>query len=274
MTISDERALRHCVLRFFWDGEETPSVEVPLGDFFAVGHGISYPINSLPVVVNPKRGLNCYWPMPFRKNCRITIEHQGWYDIQFFLYQITYILSDVQDEAGYFHASWRRTKATDLSHPEHVILDNVRGRGHYIGTFLAWARRCSNSAWTEGEIKFYIDEDHEDPSICSTGTEDYCGGAWGFTEKYSTPFLGHPYIGQEPGGIPKHAMYRWHILDPVRFEERLRVTVQTLGWVAEPGKEGIFVPLSDDVASVAYWYQIEPHVEFPQFPRLEDREPL
>ncbi|HDH99464.1 MAG TPA: DUF2961 domain-containing protein, partial [Firmicutes bacterium] len=259
MTVKAE-AYRDCVLRFYWDGEETPSVEVPLGDFFANGHGLRYNVNSLPVAVNPKGGFNCYWPMPFRKSALITIENQRWEDITGFFYQITYALGEVPEEALYFHAQWRRSM-TSKERPEHTILDGVRGRGHYVGTFLAWTQ-LSNGWWGEGEVKFYIDGDTDHPTICGTGTEDYFGGAWCFGETYSTAFLGYPLWRKEPGEVPRHAMYRWHIMDPIVFRQDIRVTIQALGW----WPDGTFQPLTDDIASVAYWYQAEPHSSFPELP--------
>ncbi len=264
----DPKAYRDCVLRFFWDNESSPSVEVPLGDFFANGHGLRYNVNSLPVVVNPSGGFNAYWQMPFRQSCRITLENQRWEDIHGFFYQITYALGEIPDNVAYFHAQWRRS-VTERTRPEHIILDGVKGRGHYVGTFLAWTQ-LSNGWWGEGEIKFFIDDDEQFPTICGTGTEDYVGGAWCFNgETYSTPFLGYPLYRKEPGEVPKHALYRWHILDPVRFEKRLRVTIQALGW----WPNAKYQPLADDIASVAYWYQLEPHAEFPRLPSLEQRWP-
>jgi len=209
------KAYRDCVLRFFWDGEDMPSVEVPLGDFFANGHRLRYNVTSLPVAVNPSGGFNCYWPMPFRESCKITIENQRWSDIEGFFYQISYELRDVAKEAAYFHAQWRRS-VTDRAKPEHVILDSVKGRGHYVGTFIAWTQ-LANGWWGEGEIKFFMDGDTEYPTICGTGTEDYFGGAWCFGETYSTAFLGYPLCRKEPGEVPKHGAYRWHVMDPIRF---------------------------------------------------------
>jgi len=264
---SDSKAYRDCVLRFFWDEEESASIEVPLGDFFANGHGLRYNVNSLPVVVNPTGGFNSYWPMPFAKKCRITIENQRWEDMGGFFYQISYALGDIPENAGYFHAQWRRS-VTDRQKPEHTILESVRGHGHYVGTFLAWTQ-LANGWWGEGEIKFFIDGDKEYPTICGTGTEDYFGGAWGFEDTFSTPFLGYPLWRKEAGEVPKHGLYRWHVLDPIRFEKTIRVTIQALGW----WPNGKFQPLSDDIASVAYWYQGEPHVEFPTLPAIEERWP-
>ncbi|MFW6308608.1 MAG: glycoside hydrolase family 172 protein [bacterium] len=267
ITVSEE-AYRDCIIRFYWDDEEEPSIEVPLGDFFANGHGLRYNVNSIPVTVNPSGGFNCYWQMPFQKNAKITIENQKKEDIAGFFYQVTYSLQDIPDNAAYFHAQWRRSMTT-RENPEHVIVDDIKGQGHYVGTFLAWTQ-FSDGWWGEGEVKFYLDGDDEYPTICGTGTEDYFGGAWCFDgETYSTPYLGYPLYEKEEGQVPKHGLYRWHIQDPIRFQQDLKVTVQALGW----WPEGKYEPLTDDISSVAYWYQLEPHSSFPQFPAREERWP-
>ncbi len=262
----DSAAYRDTVLRCYWDAEELPSVEVPLGDFFCNGHGLRYNVRSLPVAVNPVGGFNCYWPMPFRKRARVTIENQHGEPVRGFFYQITYELGGVADRAAYFHAQWRRS-LTSRAHPEHVILNGVIGQGQYVGTFLAWTQ-LSNGWWGEGEIKFFMDGDGAHPTICGTGTEDYFGGAWGFgSETFSTEFLGYPLYRKEPGEVPRHGLYRWHVMDPIRFKQDLAVTIQALGWW--PNRK--FEPLTDDIASVGYWYQAEPHAPFPEFPPVHDR---
>jgi len=261
----DVKAYRDTILRMYWDDESTPSVEVPLGDFFCNGHGLRYNVVSLPVAVNPSGGFNCYLPMPFRKRARITIENQRWEPIHGFFYQITYALTDIPDNAATLHAQWRRSLTT-REYPEHVILDGVKGQGHYVGTFLAWTQ-LSNGWWGEGEIKFYMDGDTEYPTICGTGTEDYFCGAWGFGETFNAPFTGYPLWRQEPGEVPRHGLYRWHIFDPIRFKQSLKVTIQALGW----WPNGKFQPLTDDIASVAYWYQAEPHAPFPTLPPIHER---
>jgi len=261
-------AYRTCVLRMYWDGEETPSVEVPLGDFFANVHGLAYNVHSLPVAVNPVRGLNCYWPMPFREHALITIENDSWEVIPHLYYQITYALGEIPENAAYFHAQWRRSMTT-RERPEHVIVDGIKGKGHYVGTVIGW-NQFSNGWWGEGEVKFYIDGDKEFPTICGTGTEDYFGGAWGFGgETFSAPFSGYPLYRKEPGEVPRHGLYRWHIMDPIRFQKDLRVTIQALGWWLNRK----FEPLTDDICSVAYWYQEEPHAAFPPLPGLAERWP-
>ncbi len=260
-----EQAYRDCILRMYWDGEGSPSVEVPVGDLFCCGHGLRTKINSLPIAVNPSGGFNSYWPMPFRKGARITVENQRWEDIGGFFYQIDYAQTRVPAEAAYFHAQWRRAMGTREC-PEHVILEGLKGQGQYVGTYLAWTQ-LSDGWWGEGEIKFFIDGDGEHPTICGTGTEDYFGGAWGFGDTFSTAFLGYPLWQREPGQVPKHGLYRWHIMDPIRFEQDLKVTMQELGW----WPNGKFQPLTDDICSTGYWYQLEPHAPFPAPPEAHER---
>jgi hypothetical protein len=267
------KAYRDCILRMYWDGEKTPSVEVPVGDFFANGHAIRANVNSIPIAVNPSGGFNSYWAMPFRKSARIEVENQRWEDIGGFFYQITYELDEVPDDAAYFHAQWRRA-VTPIDDPQHTILEGVKGTGHYVGTYLAWTQ-LSDGWWGEGEIKFFMDGDKEFPTICGTGTEDYFGGAWGFygpdnrEETFCTPFLGYPLRLHVENQVPKHGLYRWHILDPIRFEKDLKVTMQALGW----WPNGKYQPLQDDIASVGYWYQTEPHAKFPAMLPVELRWP-
>ncbi|GGJ08444.1 hypothetical protein GCM10010885_16950 [Alicyclobacillus cellulosilyticus] len=259
---------RSLVFRMYWDGEEQPSVETPVGDFFCNGWCERCNVNSLPIVVNPAGGFNSYWEMPFRKSARITMENVGDEDAVLF-YQIDYSLMEIPEDVGYFHAQWRRDNP--LKYKEvHVILDGVRGKGHYVGTYIAWGVH-NNGWWGEGEVKFYLDGDEEYPTICGTGTEDYFGGAWNFEHPqgqygtYSTPFLGLPQVIR-PDGLyrsqQRFGMYRWHIMDPIRFEHDIRVTIQALGWRSG----GRYLPLQDDIASVACWYQTEPHAPFPVFP--------
>lgn len=259
---------RTLILRMYWDGEDVPSVEVPIGDFFCNGWCERSNVNSLPIAVNPAGGMNSYWPMPFRGNARITVENRS-AETATLYYQIDYALTEVPDDAAYFHAAWRRSNPVTYM-DVHTILDRVRGTGHYVGTYLAW--QSNNTGWWgEGEVKFYLDGDEEFPTICGTGTEDYFGGAWNFEQPegqygmYSTAFLGlHQVI--RPDGLyrsqQRFGMYRWHIMDPIRFEMDLRVTIQALGWRSA----GRYLPLQDDIASVAFWYQAEPHAPLSPLP--------
>jgi hypothetical protein len=260
---------RRIVLRFFWDDEDTPSVEAPLGDFFCNGWCVRCNIASLPVAVNPAGGFNSYWEMPFHKRARITIENVSPEECRGLYYQITYALTDIPDDVAYFHAQWRRNQPLPYGQV-HTLLDGVRGQGHYVGTYLAWGVN-NNGWWGEGEIKFYIDGDQEFPTICGTGTEDYFGGAWDFEQPqgqycvFSAPFSGLPQVIKADGlyqSQQRFGMYRWHVMDPIRFQHDLRVTIQALGWRSE----GRYLPLQDDIASTAFWYQAEPHAPFPTLP--------
>ncbi len=259
---------RRLVLRAYWDGEANPSIEVPYGDFFVNGWCERCNVNSLPVAVNPAGGMNCYWEMPFRQSARWTIENLG-DEPAVLYYQIDYTLTEVPADAAYLHAQWRRTNP--LPYKEvYTILDGVQGQGHYVGTYLAW--QVNNTGWWgEGEIKFYLDGDQDFPTICGTGTEDYFGGAWNFEQPkgeydvFSTAFLGLPQV-IKPDGLyrsqARFGMYRWHIMDPIRFEQALKVTIQALGWRSGPR----YLPLQDDIASLALWYQTEPHLSHPPLP--------
>lgn len=258
---------RFAILRFYWDGEKEPSVEVPVGDFFACGWGRFSQVSSLAVCVNPGSGLNCYWVMPFRKSCKITMENLDEKKMTLY-YQINYTLTEVPEDAGYFHAQFRRTNPLPYK-SVYTILDGVKGWGHYVGTYMCWQSN-STGWWGEGEIKFYIDGDKAFPTICGTGTEDYFCGSYGFTVegKYrenTTPYAGMPQVIRPDGqwqSQQRFGLYRWHIMDPIRFEKDLRVTIQALGWRSG----GRYLPLQDDISSVAYWYQREPHARFPKLP--------
>ena len=261
----DASRYRDLILRMYWDGETEPSVECPVGDFFCNGWKTRVNVFSLPINVNSSGGFNSYFPMPLRKHARITIENRGIEDSGALFYAINYALTPVEPDDAYFHAQFRRTNPLTYK-DDYVILDGVRGTGQYVGTYMAWQQ---NSAgwWGEGEFKVFLDGDTEFPTICGTGTEDYFGGAWCFGANYSAPFLGYPLgsCDRKPGN--RHGLYRFHIMDPIRFTSEIRVTMQALGWRSERR----FLPLQDDIASVAYWYQTEPHQAFP---KLGDRDAL
>ncbi len=270
---------RRLIFRFYWDHEETPSVEVPLGDFFCNGWCVRSNITSLPVAVNPAGGFNSYWEMPFRQHARITIENRSPEPINGFYYQIDYILTDVPDDRAYFHAQWRRNNPLPYMQV-HTLLDGIKGHGQYVGTYLAWGVN-NNGWWGEGEIKFYMDGDKDWPTICGTGTEDYFGGAWNFEHPagqygiFTSPYSGLSQV-IKPNGLyqsqQRFGMYRWHIADPIRFQEDLRVTIQALGWRSQLEGKSRYLPLQDDIASTAFWYQTEPHAPFPALPDLNGLE--
>jgi len=253
------------VLKFYWDGETEPSIEAPAPDFFAVGHETFAQVNSLAVAVNPRNALNCYWPMPFRKSAKITLTNEGEQDLELLAYQITYVEREIPDTAATLHAQWRRAK-TDEANP-YVIVDGIKGKGRYVGTFLAWTQ-LGKGWFGEGEIKFFLDGDDPFPTLCGTGTEDYFCGSYGFPSPFSTAYSGTVLPADENAEPPNFwSLYRWHLMDPIEFRESLTVTIQALGW----GEDGKYLKFEDDIASVAFWYQKEPHASFPPLPSLETR---
>jgi hypothetical protein len=269
------------ILRFYWDNDPSPSVEVPLADFFASGwatHDHCPLFSSLPVCVNPGSAFNSYWPMPFRKHCRITLENLA--DDKMVLYfQVNYVLTPVPADAAYFHAQFRHENPVK-TRGLYTILDNVSGTGHYVGTYLAYGAH-GTGWWGEGEVKFYIDGDRDFPTICGTGTEDYFCGSYDFEVKgkdgrghyteFSTPYSGLAQVIL-PDGLydsqQRFGLYRWHITDPVRFRRDLKVTIQDLGWQSG----GRYLRLQDDIASTAFWYQTGPHGKYPPLPPPDELE--
>ncbi|MDD5508898.1 MAG: DUF2961 domain-containing protein [Bacteroidales bacterium] len=273
---------RFSILRIFWDGETEPSVEVPVGDFFGMGWGKYASLQSLAVCVNPGSAFNCYWPMPFRERCVITIENLDVRDMTLY-YQVDYILTEVPEDAAYFHAQFNRVNPLPYKE-NYVLADNIKGKGQYVGTYMAWGVH-NNGWWGEGEIKFFLDGDTGYPTICGTGTEDYFCGSYDFDTRrvneagveivdyteFSSPYTGLHQVIRGDGHYnvsQRFGMYRWHINDPVRFEQDLKVTIQALGWRSE----GRYLPLQDDIASTVFWYQTEPHHPFPELPSKDQLE--
>ncbi|MBO0938679.1 DUF2961 domain-containing protein [Fibrella sp. HMF5335] len=264
---------RYSILRFYWDDEKEPSIEVPVGDFFGMGWGEYAHLNSLPVTVNPGSAFNCYWKMPFRKRCKVTLENLNRDEQMRLYYQINYTLTPVAEDEAYFHAQFRRSNPTKGA--LHTILDGVQGKGQYVGTYMAIGVN-NNGWWGEGEIKFFLDGDTTFPTIAGTGTEDYFCGSYNFDRggqyvPFSTPYAGlHQVI--KPDGTYKSqqafGMYRWHIMDPIRFEKDLKINIQDLGWRSG----GRYYPQQSDIATVAYWYQREPHARFPKLPTKDELE--
>ena len=266
---------RFSILRMYWDGEADASVETPVGDFFCAGWGVFSQLSSLAVCVNPGSAFNCYWEMPFKKEAKLTMQNMDSAPMKLY-YQIDYEVGDIPEDSVYFHAQFRRVNPLPYQ-SVYTILDGVKGHGHYVGTYLAWGSH-SPGWWGEGEIKFYLDGDKAFPTVCGTGTEDYFGGSYNFEnrttkqyQEFSTPYSGlHQVL--RPDGLyqsqQRFGMYRWHIVDPVHFESDLRVTIQALGWRFDRR----YLPLQDDIASVAYWYQTEPHTPFPALPDIDHLE--
>ncbi|MDO8686551.1 MAG: DUF2961 domain-containing protein [Clostridiales bacterium] len=272
---------RNVILRIYWEDDELPSVECPIGDFFCNSWNDRQNILSQPVNVNPWGGMNCFFPMPFRKHARISVWNDSAIELDNFFYTINYTLEPVAEDALYFHAQWRRTNPVPYGQ-YYCIIDGIEGQGQYVGTFMSWQQNNSGW-WGEGEILMYLDGDDKYPTICGTGTEDYFGGAYGFMKdgyahSYSAPYFGYQDIQQsenKPGyaGMNLRAgsrstLYRFHIYDPIFFRNNLKIMMQCIGWRSEDR----FLPLQDDVASVAYWYQTLPHAVFPQLPDRNGRE--
>ena len=271
---------RFSILRAYWDDQEQPSIECPTGDFFACGWESFAQVSSLPVCVNPGRAFNCYWEMPFRKRARFTMTNLS--DEQLIVYyQINYTLTDVPEDVAYFHAQFRRTNPLPYK-DVYTIVDGIKGQGQYVGVYMAWG--VNNSGWWgEGEIKFYMDGDKEFPTIAGTGTEDYFCGAYNFDpgmmergaafsayQEFTTPYAGLPQVIRPDGTYKsqqRFGMYRWHIMDPVRFATNLRITIQALGWRTH--KQRQYLPLQDDIASCAFWYQTLPTAPFPALPQRD-----
>lgn len=270
------------IFRIYWDDETTPSVEVPVGDFFCMGWGKYSQVNSLPITVNPGSAFNTYWPMPFRKKCRITLENISDEDMVLY-YQVDYILTDVPADAAYFHAQYRRTNPLPFKQ-DYTIVDSIQGKGQYVGTYMAFGA-YDNGWWGEGEIKFFMDGDTKFPTICGTGTEDYFCGSYDFDSRqkrdngtegseyteFNTPYTGVPQVIRGDGHydvVQRFGMYRWHLTDPIRFTNGLKVTIQDIGW----HQDGRYLPRRDDIATVAYWYQTEPHNPFPPLPAKDELE--
>jgi len=261
---------RHNILRFYWDDSEIPSVECPVGDFFANGWGEFAQVSSVAICVNPGSGLNSYWEMPFHKRCRVTMTNISPKEIVLY-YSINYTLTELSENIAYFHAQFRRVNPLPYKQV-YTILDGVKGWGHYVGTYMAWGSN-NNLWWGEGEVKFYLDDDMH-PSIVATGTEDYFCGSYNFDPSpkhneryvtYTTLYAGFPQVIRPYDDYHtqmRFGLYRWHIPDPIRFERNIRVEIQALGWRSNDR----YLPLQDDMASVAFWYQTLPTAPFPSLP--------
>jgi hypothetical protein len=237
-----------------------------------MGWGKYARISSLAVCVNPGSAFNSYWPMPFARKAKVTLENIDDKPMTLY-YQIDYAQTQIPKDAGYFHAQFRRVNPLPYKQA-YTIVDNIKGKGQYVGTYLAWGSH-NNGWWGEGEIKFYLDGDKEFPTIIGTGTEDYFGGSYNFEnqerkqyEEFTTPYSGLPQV-IKPDGLyqsqQRFGLYRWHIVDPVRFDRDLRVTIHALGW--RSGER--YLPLMDDISSVAFWYQTEPHAAFASLPEKD-----
>jgi len=283
--------LRKLLLKMYWDGEAEPSVLVPVGDFFGVGHAETTTWASLPMVMAPRDGmaLNCYLPMPFSKGARVEVTSENFVTETRLYYNIDYETWDEpHDDLGRFHACWRRQNpcdgiseppemsdhtfqhgGTNLSDAGNYLILEAEGSGQYIGCNVNihnLRRSKSGKNWYgEGDEMIFVDDDNQGcrwpPTLHGTGTEDYFNCAWAPREKFDSPFFGLT----KPGG-PEFSgfisWYRWHIPDPVRFARSIRVSIE----------HGHANRRSDDYSSTAYWYQLEPHRPFGILP-VEQRLP-
>ncbi len=262
------------ILRIYWDDYPYPSVEAPLSAFFGCAYDENfedrdgrYPVlNSSQMLVAPGRGLNSYWEMPFQKRCRITMENRS-SKAKYLYYIITGCHTDVPENAGYFHASYRQEHPVTKGR-SYTVIDGIQGKGQFAGVTLATGMSGNNTCWVEGEARMYIDDDVY-PSIHYTGTEDYFGGSYGFgndifIKKYQT-YSGH-YSGMYSilgdnsafyNGQQRFLLYRFHITDPIHFETSFRMTLDNMGWTG---------PRYDDYTSVAYWYQTLPSSPYKPLP--------
>ena len=264
--------VRNFILRIYYDGCEKAAVESPVGDFFASPNKEYSQISSHFICRNPNNAYNCYFEMPFKKSCRITIENLNDKN-KGLAYQIDYEEREIPDDALYFHAQFRRENP--LPYKEvYTILDTIKGKGCYVGVSMLWGVPC-NGWWGEGEIKFYMDGDREYPTICGTGTEDYFCGSYNFDVDGKYVNFSNPYTGfyhWKTDGVYRAAnrfsMYRWHVTDPVYFDEDLRVTIQALGWRSN----GRYLPLQADISSVAYFYLDAPSADSKPLPDADGLE--
>ena len=262
---TDRGYSRLLVLRMYWDGEEHPSVECPIGDFFGIGHGLDQPYQSLPIAVSSEgRARNCYWPMPFRKSAKITVTNEGHGPVNAFYYYLDWEkLPGLPHGAAYFHAMYRQEFPTVMG--RNYLIADIAGRGHYVGTVLS-VRQHLASWWGEGDDFWFIDGEKE-PRLRGTGSEDYFCDAWGLRPMFN-PHYGAPVM-QGYDELAKTTVYRWHIADPVPFRKSLRLEIEHKGVTFKPDGQvqSGFEERADDFSSVAFWYQTEPHQAYPEMPK-------
>ena len=260
------------VIRIYWDDAKEPAVEAPLGDFFGAGFGLRRELKSVPVQVEGGDGYNCYWPMPFHKRAVITAANENpTKNVRSFYYHIDYTEEPLPEKAAYFCAQYRN-EFPEKTGRDYLILD-AEGEGHYVGTVMS-ARSRSPFWFGEGDARFYVDGDQK-PTIQGTGTEDYFLMAWGLNPS-QFPYFGCTYMSEdfEDLGV-EYCLYRWHIADPVKFSKSLRFEIEHTGWMSEDetdsGKVEGHVEREDDLATVAFWYQVGQPKRFTRIPPLAQR---
>jgi len=259
--VPDAAMLRDMVLKIYWDGASVPSVDVPLGDFFGLGHGLpsgyyesrKYQVTADPITVGVnERAMNCYFPMPFQKSARIEIYNNGLRSLKQLYFHVDYELGPQPTGSGLFHAEFRQNKElrsqewVNLSGADNYVLMETEGQGHYVGTML-YIDSDPGGWWGEGDDMIFIDHDTQ-PTINGTGTEDYFLNAWCYRNAFSYARYGCPLLETRSDGGQFTTVYRFHIDDPIRFSKHIRMTIEHV-WDA--GTVNSF-------ASVAYWYQDKP----------------
>jgi Protein of unknown function (DUF2961) len=283
-TLADDESyhLKKIVLRIYWDGESTPSVETPLGDFFGLGLGEYFTYQSTPLAVSPNRGLNSFFPMPFQNHARITVTNMGKEKVDAFYFNIDYQFLDKPLPAGtlYFHAQYHQlSPAKGLATPwkdngdpavndrknlrgeDNFVWLEATGHGHYVGVTMSVLQN-QDYWWGEGDDMFFVDG-AADPVITGTGSEDYFLGAYDFGgHPFAYALFGAPVVGEEKAG-GRSSVYRFHLDSPIPFTKSFKATIE----------HGHANARSDNYFSVAYWYQTEPHAPFPALPSVEDRLP-
>ena len=268
------------VLRMYWDDETTPSVEAPIGEFFGQGWNESYPMAALPLAAGPREGraMVSYFPMPFRSRARIEIENDTGRQIDAFYYYVDYEqLPSLPADTPYFHAWYNHELTEAQSYGENewntlgpeqknttgagnFLVADITGRGHYVGMNY-YVHSPSPMWYGEGDDLFQVDGESWPGSLHGTGTEDYFNTSWSPDALYQHPFFGYARVDGETGWLGRTHVYRFHVTDPVRFQKSLRVSI-------EHGHDN---NLTLDLATVAYWYQTEPHKAFTAFPDKESR---
>jgi hypothetical protein len=278
----DEHHLKQLVLRIYWDGEATPSVETPVGDFFGLGLGDYYLYQSVPLSVGADKALNSFFVMPYQKHARINVTNDGTTKVQAFYFNIDYrsCSKPLPIDTLYFHAQYRQAtpahgwtndwssngdpKVNDrpnFSGEDNYVWLDARGQGHFVGVTMSILQN-QDDWWGEGDDMFFIDGESR-PSINGTGSEDYFLGAWGFgSHSFGYGLYGAPVKGSEHAGS-RTSVYRFHLDSPIPFTKSLRASIE----------HGHANHRSDNFFSVAYWYQSEPHASFPALPPVNDRIP-
>lgn len=253
----DRMSLRSAVIRAYWEGQEHPSIECPLGDLMGLAHAKVTSYQSAVHSVGENTALNIWLPMPFEKRARMTLTNESGKDITLW-YQIDYTIKDKHPkDFGRLHVSFRRENPTTMK-KDFVIMEKRLGRGRYMGAVLG-IRTLEPNWWGEGEIKIYSDGDREFPTICGTGSEDYVCLSYGVQH---TPFYLHGCSLNKDGFI---SMYRWHLPDPIYWEKECYITIQQIGW-----RDGLY-ERQDDWSAAAFWYEAVPSEPLPAFPTLDER---